>query len=84
MAIISDYNTQYGLNYIHSAEAGKLPSIEFPAGDGMFGAMGAAHGFEPLVGFNHMDPMFAAANSPEYRENKVIYPLLDFVAAHKK
>lgn len=84
MAVINDYGQKYGLNYIHSDMTDALPVIEFPAGDGMFATIGKEHGFEPLVGFNHMDPMFASANTPEHRENQVIYPLLDFVVAHKK
>jgi hypothetical protein len=85
MAAIMDYGPKYGLNFIHADKVSALPKIEFPAADSMMsGTMNGSDEFDVLTGFNHMDPMFAAANTPDHRENQVIYPLLDFVAANRK
>jgi len=81
MAVIMDYGKLYGLNYYHSDKIADLPQIEFPSGDGMFGSMSP---FEAIVGFNHMDPMFASANTSSHRPNQVIYPLLDFAIQNIK
>lgn len=83
MAAIMPYGPKYGLNYIHSDKITSLPKIEFGAGSGLFGNL-TGDGTVILEGFNHMDPMFAAANRPGHRKNEVIYPLIDFVQKNMK
>jgi hypothetical protein len=85
MAAIMNYGPRYGLNFMHPDKIATLPCITFGAGDGLFPKNVQTFGeFVLLEGFDHMDPMFASANTPTHRKNEVIYPLLDFVAKNRR
>ena len=82
MAATLSYGPKYGLNFLHADQVGSLPSIEFIAADGVLdsGTLRLFPGeYKPITGFNHMDPMMAAADRPGHRENDVIPPLIDFI-----
>ena len=75
------FNTKYGLNYLHRDAITGLPKIEFIGDEGPMA--GRTDQLPPAVhvlkGYNHLDALLAAANTPARRPNEVIDPLLDFV-----
>jgi hypothetical protein len=85
IAALASYGKKYGLNFIHGDKLDSLPKIEFIASQGM---MGDSYVKEPAPpntkrilceGYNHMDVLSASANTPSYRENAVIKPLIGFL-----
>jgi hypothetical protein len=79
MGAIMSYGPCYGLNFIHADKVGTLPKIEFIAEEGVLDSFRLSYVSPPIKGYNHMDPMFASANTSSRRENDVIAPLLSFV-----
>lgn len=79
MGAIMDYGPCYGLNFLHEDKVLELPKVEFIAEEGVLDSFRLQYVSEPIKGYNHMDPMFASANTSSHRENDVIGPLLDFV-----
>lgn len=74
------FGPAYGLNLMHAEQIAKLPQIEFPAEDSMMHLSDSKYPLLP--GFNHMDPMFAAVDRPDFKSNRVIKPLIEFVLAN--
>ncbi len=77
-------SVKYGLNFLHGAEAKKMPKIEFIAEQGVISE--GTFMFVPvpihgkiIKGYNHMDVLSACANAPDRRKNEVIDDLLAFV-----
>jgi len=79
MGAIMDYGPCYGLNYLHPDSVLELPKIEFIAEEGVLDSFRLDYVDPPIKGYNHMDPMFASANTSGHRENDVIDPLIDFI-----
>jgi len=84
MAAMFPYARKYGINMLHMDRLAELPKIEFIAEQGMM--TGDILAILPpdterviCEGYNHMDPMMAAANTPSRRKSEVIDPLMDFV-----
>ena len=76
---------KYGLNFLHADHIDELPKIEFAAEKGPVG--GAFDSGEPLAkirGYNHLDVLTAAANTPALRPNEVFGPLIDWMLANRK
>lgn len=78
-----------GLPVIHSAVIDTVPRIEFIGSDGVVnpliqqGVIGPTSADRRILpGFNHLDPMFASANTSSYFQNPVIPALLQFARDH--
>jgi len=75
-------NADYGFNFLHGdAAADALPMIGFSRSHGA-AVMRDIHDdddFLILEGYNHFDPLTAAADRSARRANEVIDPLLDFI-----
>lgn len=70
-AAAASFNKDYGLNYLHNDILSTFPIINFPVRT------------DPqLVGYNHLDVLFAAADRPYHRPNEVFGRLLAFVRDH--
>lgn len=75
----------YGINFMYPDQVSYLPQIEFHAGDSFLASSGLlSDKYTPLAGENHMDPMFVAADRPDYQENKIIKPLIEFVLTNSR
>ncbi len=85
IAAFAPYGRKYGLNFLHGDKLDAMPKIEFIAGQGVMGDSYMGTPAPPnterllLEGYNHMDVLTASANTPSYRENGVIKPLIDFL-----
>lgn len=80
LAAVSSYGPEYGLNFMHADQVENMPQIEFPAGDTFVVIPGTTgNDYEPMEGYNHMDPMFASVDRPGFKESEVIRPLIEFV-----
>ncbi len=79
VAAACDYGPEYGINNIHSSHMEDLPKIEFIAEDGVTDPSQRQYTGYPITGFNHLDPLFQAANTSSHRANDVIIPLIEFV-----
>ena len=77
---------KYGLNFMHGDHINDLPKVEFQAEKG---PMGGAFGFEQaspvpkIRGYNHLDVLTAAANTPSRRPNEVFGPLIDWIIKNR-
>jgi hypothetical protein len=78
MAAIMSYGPCYGLNFLHADKVLTLPKIEFVAEETVLDSFRLSYVSPPIKGYNHMDPMFASANTSTRRVNDVIGPLLSF------
>jgi hypothetical protein len=80
------FGPKYGLNFLHADRVNDLPKIEFLAEKGpVGGSFGfSTSGQQPKIrGYNHLDVLTAAANTPLRRPNEVFGPLIDFIIRNK-
>lgn len=84
VAGVADYGPKYGINSFYPDEANALPKKEFVGGQGVLGSLSSLlTDAVPIPGMNHMDPMFASADTSSFKLNPIIGPLLDFVEANR-
>jgi hypothetical protein len=85
-AAVKTFGPKYGLNFLPGEHVNDLPKIEFHAEKGPFEN---SLGFNTLNqgptirGYNHLDVLTAAANTPSRRPNEVFGPLIDFMIKNK-
>ncbi len=90
LALPFEHAVQSGFPVIHRDAIESVPRIELIGGDGVIRPLIDNGTIAPtsadrriLPGFNHLDPMFASANSSSYFDNPVIPALLQFARDHK-
>jgi len=64
-AASTPYGSDHGLNFLHNDRIEDLPLLNINASD--------------LVGYNHQDVLFAAADRPNHRPSEVLGPMMEFV-----
>lgn len=80
------FGPAYGLDFLHADRINDLPKIEFTAEKGPVGGAFSTASGEPLPairGYNHLDVLTAAANTPGRRPNEVFGPLIEFMLANR-
>lgn len=87
VATAFDFAPRHGIDTYHHNGPDEVPSILFIAENGVFPNVDAIlpaprARMIMLPGASHMDPMFAAVNTPDRHQNQVASNLLDFVFAN--
>ena len=80
------FGPKYGLNFLYKDHVNDLPKIEFVSEKGPFAdSSGSTTSAQQTTirGYNHLDVLTAAANTPSRRPNEVFGSLIDFMIKNK-
>ena len=89
MGAVLPYGPKYGLNFLHADRLKDLPQTIFmgdqsPLSGPALRSIILPGGHDLIKGYNHLDILFASANTSARRPNEVIRPLIDFALENTK